>query len=64
MKLQSTPAEKSVKSVVGLVLQMTFAVLLFCVFFALSVDSKPVIDDAPTCGYEVNTQGFSTTYSH
>ncbi|RZC32449.1 lysosomal alpha-mannosidase [Asbolus verrucosus] len=30
---------------------MTIAVLLFCVFFALSVDSKP-LDDEVTCGYE------------
>jgi hypothetical protein len=53
MKLPSTPIEKNIKSVVSLVLQMSLAALLFCVFIALSVDGKPVVEDDPICGYEV-----------
>jgi hypothetical protein len=52
MKLPSTPIEKNIKSVVSLVLQMSLAALLFCVFIALSVDGKPVVEDDPICGYE------------
>lgn len=50
MKLPITSVQKSVQSVVGLILQMTFAGLIFCFFLALSVDSKPLAEEA-TCGY-------------
>nr|XP_008200004.1 PREDICTED: lysosomal alpha-mannosidase [Tribolium castaneum] len=63
MRLQSTPCEKSVKSLVSLVLQMTFAVLLFCVFFALSVEGKPLAEGEPTCGYEACPKVGSDTFN-
>lgn len=50
MKLPITPVQQSVKSVATLVLQMTFAALIFCFFLALSVESKPVAEEG-TCGY-------------
>lgn len=50
MKLPITPVQKSIQNVVTLVLQMTFAALIFCFCLAFSVESKPVAEEA-ACGY-------------